>query len=87
MKFHPNGTLYASIATDGPTKSFLGIINVGTGSVTPVGPTISGLDGLAIGSVVVPAPGTTPVPSSWLLVSLGIGCIVLFQLVKRARKA
>jgi hypothetical protein len=82
MKFQTNGTLYASVvAGTSATRTYsLGIINVGTGTVAPVGPTVFGLDALAIPTG---ALSSTPAPSSWLLVSLGIVCVVVFQLIRR----
>jgi hypothetical protein len=83
MKFHPNGTLYASIVTDGSSKIWaLGIVNVGTGAVTRVGTTVSGLDAIAIGNAGL-GPTPTPAPSSWLLVTIGIAGAVLYRRIRR----
>jgi hypothetical protein len=87
MKFHPNGTLYASVTSGsggfGGTSS-LGIINISTGAVTRVGPTVSGLDALAISTrTIVPNPTSVPAPSSWLLVATGLVLVVLFAMVRR----
>jgi len=83
MKFHPNGTLYASIVTDGSSRvSALGIVNVGTGAVTRVGTTVPGLDAIAIGNSGL-GPIPTPAPSSWLLVTIGLAGLGLYRRIRR----
>jgi len=82
MKFHPNGTLYASVITGSNSAAdisiqsgagSLGIINISTGAVTRVGPTVAGLDALAISTQTIgPNPSSVPAPSSWLLVVTGL---------------
>lgn len=80
MKFHPNGTLYASVVGSDQTtqKWSLGIIDTSTGVVTFVFPLLQGTDALAIG---------TPAPSSWLLVTIGIAGTVLYRRMRRSRTA
>jgi hypothetical protein len=88
MKFHPNGTLYASVISGfiGPADisiqsgpASLGIINISTGAVTRVGPTVAGLDALAISTqTIVPNPSSVPAPSSWLLVVTGLALVVVY---------
>jgi hypothetical protein len=87
MKFHPNGTLYASIVGSGQTgqKWSLGIINTSTGVVTFVGAMVQGTDALAIGNAGL-GPSATPVPSSWLLVTIGILCAALYQKMRRGER-
>jgi hypothetical protein len=83
MKFHPNGTLYASIVIDGSSRTWaLGNVNVGTGAVTRVGTTVSGLDALAIGNAGL-GPTPTPAPTSWLLVTIGIAAVALYRRIRR----
>jgi len=65
MTFDPSdGALYAIVYGNG--SSSLGTINIGTGAVTRIGPTVSGMGPLAI---------ATPEPSSWLFFMTGL-CIV-----------
>ena len=96
MKFHPNGTLYASVITGSNAiadisiasgAASLGIINISTGAVTRVGPTVAGLDALAISTqTIVPNPSSVPAPSSWLLVVTGLAlAVVYFTATRRAR--
>jgi hypothetical protein len=83
MKFHPNGTLYASIvgSAQSAQKSGLGIVNTSTGVVTFVSPLVQGTDALAIGNAGL---GTaTPAPSSWLLVTVGLAGLGLYRRIRR----
>lgn len=89
MKFHPNGTLYASVITGFSSvadisiqsgSASLGIINISTGAVTRVGPTVTGLDALAIGAS---NPSSVPAPSSWLLVVTGLALVVIYLTGRR----
>jgi hypothetical protein len=84
MKFHLNGTLYASVITGFPpaASASLGIINISTGAVTRVGPTTFGMDALAISAQTI-TPSPVPVPSSWLLVAIGLALVVLYKTRKR----
>lgn len=93
MKFHPNGTLYASVITGingvadisiQSAAASLGIINISTGVVTRVGPTVGGLDALAISTqTIVPNPSSVPAPSSWLLVATGLALAVVYFTARR----
>jgi len=86
MKFHPNGTLYASIATGFPAiATTLGTINTTTGVVTPIGLMVLGVDGLAIGTS--SSLGTTPVPSSWMLAAIGMMIALLYGFIRRRRSS
>jgi len=86
MKFNPsNGTLYASVANDFPGVTWsLATIDIATGNVTRIGPTVPGLDAITFGPM--PAPGAVPAPSSWLLVAIGLASVALYQL-RRTREA
>ncbi len=66
MKFDPgSGVLYAAIAEGFPaTATFLGVIDVATGNVTEVGPTVLGVDAIAI------SPRRVPALSKWPLLAL-----------------
>jgi len=51
MKFDSAGRLFAVVTTfagNGQQAKSLGIINISTGVVTPIGPTVAGLDGIAV---------------------------------------
>jgi hypothetical protein len=87
MKFHPNGTLYAAVTTGlgAAGTSSLGIINISTGAVTRVGPTAAGMDALAISSVTL-AASPVPAPASWKLVAIGLGLVILIQVLWRRNK-
>ncbi len=90
MKFHPNGTLYASVVSGERTsaKASLGIINISTGAVARVGPTVTGLDALAISARnITPGASAVPVPSSWLLVLIGLALVVLYHMRKRRQSS
>ncbi len=93
MKFHPNGTLYAAVVTgvnqtaDISIESgsgSLGIINISTGAVTRVGPTVTGLDALAISGSNL---SSVPAPSSWLLVVTGFALVVVYLAGRRRVRA
>ena len=60
MKFDPfTGTLYAAVVSGGNQQArvrSLGTINISTGVVTRIGPTIDGLDAIAIASQTTPPP-------------------------------
>jgi hypothetical protein len=72
MEFDPvAGTLYVSIYG---ASSSLGTINISTGAVTRIGPTVSGLRAIAVGPAVTPSP--TPAPASLFLVCTGM--LILF---------
>jgi hypothetical protein len=72
MKFDlTTGTLYVSISS---TNSSLGTINITTGAVTRIGPSVLGLGALAIAPAVTPSP--TPAPTSLFLVATGM--LILF---------
>ena len=84
MKFHPNGTLYASIATGFPAiATTLGTINTTTGVVTPIGPLVLGVDGLAIGTG--SSLGVTPVPASWIMAAVGLMFVLVYGFIRRNR--
>jgi hypothetical protein len=86
MKFNPsNGTLYASVVNGGnPGGAWsLATINISTGVVTRIGPTVPGLDAIAFGPGLPPSP--VPAPSSWLLAAIGLASAALYQL--RPRRA
>lgn len=86
MKFHPNGTLYATVINgfseggQGTTNAYLAFINISTGVVTPIGPTAPGMDAFAISPQNIRAtpPLSVPVPTTWLLVATGLA-LVLFR--------
>lgn len=70
MSFDPtDGTLYTSVVGNG--SSSLGTINISTGEVTKIGPTVSGLGPLAIEA--------TPEPSSGLLFPAGLLALVIWR--------
>jgi hypothetical protein len=87
MKFNPlNGTLYASVVNGGPGSAWsLATINISTGVVTRIGPTVPGIDALAVSGTSGP-PLPTPVPSSWLLTAAGLAGVALYQLRYRRRR-
>ncbi len=88
MKFHPNGRLLASVVTDGAPSGHvnsLAFINVASGEVNRIGTSAPGLDALSVSNRSIAVP--IPAPSSWLLVSLGIVCVVMFQLFRKTRRA
>ncbi len=68
MKFDfSTGTLYASAVSGGPGTNYLATIDIGSGNVTEIGPTVAGLDALAVS---VPEPG-----SLVLFVAGGVGLL------------
>lgn len=88
MKFHPNGTLYATITTGralrGGNATSLGVININSGVVTRLGPTVTGMDAIAISGTTL----AVPAPTSWILVVTGLALVALIQgLLWRKNKA
>jgi hypothetical protein len=85
MKFNPSdGMLYASVANGFPGSEWsLGIIDIGTGNVTRIGPTVPGLDAITFGPAAPPPAGAVPAPSSWLLAAVGLASVALYQLRPR----
>jgi len=87
MAFNRNtGVLFLSIIngtnSNLPRENFLGTIDINTGVVTVIGPTVDGLDAIAF------MPGTTEIPtlSEWgLLAMAGILGIVGFMVMRRRK--
>jgi hypothetical protein len=85
MKFNPsNGTLFASVVNGFPGAAWsLATIDIGTGNVTRIGPTVPGLDAITFGPAAPPPAGAVPAPSSWLLAAIGLVSVALYQLRPR----
>lgn len=86
MKFHPNGTLYAAVISGRGSfpGSSLGVININSGVVTRLGPTVTGMDAIAISGATL----AVPAPTSWILVVTGLALVALIQgLLWRRNKA
>ena len=86
LDFDPGtGTLYASLlngfVTSPPRTNYLGTIDIPTGNVNLIGPTVPGLDGLAISPSAAPS---TPEPGSLVLLGVG-GSVLLFAGWRRRR--
>jgi hypothetical protein len=69
MKFDPTtGALLAAVVEgNGAAVRFLGVVDPATGIVTDIGPTVAGLDAIAIRSAGV---GVVPTLSEWSLIAL-----------------
>jgi hypothetical protein len=88
MKFDPQtGTLWASVATGhGPVTFSLGTIDITTGNVTRIGPTVQGLDAIAIVIAGAGAPAASPQGMIALCVLLAVmGIATLRRTLKAPR--
>jgi hypothetical protein len=85
MKFDfSTDTLYASVVAGNRsgTNNYFATIDIGSGIVTEIGPTVSGLDAIAIENVAVP----TPEPTTLTLLATGFLAIGGFGLNRWRRR-
>ena len=82
MKFDPaSGTLYASVASvTSPLRgNYFATINIVSGAVTEIGPTVAGLDAIAIAGAAPAIPALSPAALALLLGSLLLSGLFLLR--------
>ncbi len=83
------GVLYLSITSGGgtimvPRQNFLGTLDINTGVVTVIGPTVLGMDAIAF----MPGPRNIPTLSEWGLIAMAVILgIVGFMVIRRRKVA